>query len=245
MTPEERAITAALETFRHQANECIMCLYAYVTIHTVAAKSKAIRDHINHDAIFWGTTLNALKASLIIALGRVFENNSEHNLRTFMQVIHDNRVAFRRAALRGRKAATFGDDVVALNSYVRAAQIPHPSDFARLRKFVTKHRRTYEQKYRDLRHKIFAHTLVVNQNEVAALYQQTNVRELERMTTFLGRLHECILYTYQDGGRFSTRPRRYSVKRMLKKPKGRTLSRPIQEDTVTHTRRALQPWTVT
>lgn len=243
MTPEDEAVTQALETFRHQANECIMCLYAYVTIHMVAGKSKTIRDNINENAIFWGTTLNALKASLIVALGRVFENNTDHNPRRLMQVIHDNRAAFTRSALRRRKAATFGHNIAQLDSYVREAKIPHPSDFDRIRQFVKEHRKTYEKKYRDLRHKIFAHTLVVNQKEVDTLYQKTNVRELQQMTTFLGRLHGCILHTYQNGGRFSTRPRRYSVARMLKKPKGEALIKAIQEDTVTHTKRALQPWT--
>src|SRR6266481_8041363 len=98
MTNEEQAVLDALKVFKSQADECISCLYTYLTIHAVASKSPVIRDHVNHNAVFWRTTLRALQSNLLLALGRVFESDTPHNVGTFMRKINENRAAFSRAA---------------------------------------------------------------------------------------------------------------------------------------------------
>jgi HEPN superfamily AbiU2-like protein len=243
LTPEEVAVVEALKIFKSQADECIACLYTYLTIHVVAGKDKHIGAHVQRNALFWGTTLRALQTSLILALGRVFETDTPHNLGTFMRVVKQNRAAFSRHALRNRKAGFFSNNQTALDSYVKEAKIPSRSDFRRVANFVKAHRRSYLLKYRDLRDKVFAHTLVVSSNEITKLFSKTNIRELQRMTTYLGRLHDGVLSAFQDGGRITVGPRRYSVAKMLKHPKGRAAVKAIQEDVVSHTRQAMQPWT--
>jgi AbiU2 len=73
MTPQENAVAEALRILSRQADDCVTCLYAYLTIRAVAGKSKPVRDHINANALFWNTALHALQSALILALGRVFE----------------------------------------------------------------------------------------------------------------------------------------------------------------------------
>ena len=98
MTPQEQSVMDAMEVFVKQADDCVTCLYAYLTIHAVAGSSKQIRDHINGNALFWNVTLHALQAAMILALGRVFEANTPHNVNTFMRAMVTNRVAFTRVA---------------------------------------------------------------------------------------------------------------------------------------------------
>ncbi len=242
MTPEETAVTEAMNTFKRQADECVTCLYAYLTIHAVAAKSRTIRDQINRNGYFWMTTLHALQTSLILALGRVFEANTPHNVTTFMRAVNQNRAAFSREALRARKTAVFGSNLAELDNYMAQAKIPRRSDFRRVADFVKKHKATYLSKYRAIRDQVFAHTLVVDGGEITALFSQTNIRELQRMTTYLGRLHDGVWEALNNGGHITVRPRRYSVAKILKRPKGRTVIAAIQERTVEHTKRAMQPW---
>jgi hypothetical protein len=183
-----------------------------------------------------------LQSNLILALGRAYETSTEYNVGTFMRAIKENFAAFSRHALRERIASRFANHAD-LDAYVKEARIPHPSDFRRVADSVKNHRKSYLEKYRAIRDKVFAHTIVVNEPEITALFSKTNIRELQRMTTYLGRLHDGVLDAFQNGGQFTVGHRRYSVAKMLKKPKGKAVIKAIQEDAVTHTRRALQPWT--
>lgn len=242
MTPQETAVVEALNTLRRQANDCVTCLYAYLTIHVVAGQSRRIRTRINENALFWNTALHALQTSLILALGRAFETDTPHNVGTFMRAMNANRSAFSRSALKRRKSAIFGNDVAGLNNYIKEAHVPYPSDFRRVANFVKAHRNAYLATYRDLRNMVFAHTLTVDQEEIARLFSKTNIRQLERMTTYLSHLCDAFWEAFHNGGRLRVRPRRVSVARMLRTRRGRALTAATQETMVTQTREALQPW---
>ena len=209
----------ALRTFKRQADDCVAALYAYLTIHTVAGASRPIREHVNENALFWNIALHALQSALILALGRVFEHNTPHNIHTFMQVTSDNRIAFLRVALGRRKAAIFDRDPEGLKSYIREARSPRPGDFSRVAARVREHRKAYLASYRVLRHHVFAHTLTTDPDEIADLFSKTNIRQLQRMTTYLGTLHDAFWEAFHNGGRLTLRRRRHSVARMLRRPK--------------------------
>lgn len=242
MTTEETAVVEALGTFKRQADDCVTCLYAYLTIHAIAGQSRSIRMHINENALFWNTTLHALQTALILALGRVFETNTPHNVGTFMRVMHLNRSAFSRSALRTRKQPIFSNSPGELATYVREARIPYPSDFRRVAGFVRRHRAAYIETYRSLRDKVFAHTLTVDQEEIARLFSKTNIRQLQRMTTYLNELHDAFWEAFHNGGRLTVRRRRISINRILRLARVGELTAATQEATVAQTREALQPW---
>jgi hypothetical protein len=243
MTPQETAVVEALQRLKRQADDCVTCLYAYLSIHAVAGQSRLLKDHINENALFWNTALYALQSALILALGRVFETNTPHNVSTFMRAMDANRAAFSRAGLKSRKSPIFGDDLVGLNNYVKEARLPRPSDFRRVAKFVKLHRNAYLTNYKDLRDNVFAHTLTTDQLQITAMFSKTNIRQLQRMTTYLNHLHDAFWEAFHNGGRLTLRRRRYSIARMLRRPKGKSVIVPIQETVVVQTKRALQPWT--
>src|ERR1700679_3076964 len=77
--PEER-FAYGLEVFRREADEAVQHLYAYLTMHAVAAEDKSVRQLFNSFPLFWLTTLRGLQTSLFMVLGRIFSQDSEHNL---------------------------------------------------------------------------------------------------------------------------------------------------------------------
>lgn len=224
MTAQETAIVEALQAFKRQADDCVTSLYAYLTVHEVAARTQTVRAHINENALFWNTTLHALQTALILALGRAFETNTPQNVGTFMQAMSANRAAFSRKALRSRKAGIFGNDQVALDAYVRQARIPYPSDFRRVANFVRRHRNDYLATYRAIRDNVFAHTLTTDHEQIDRLFSKTNIRQLQRMTTYLNDLHDAFWEAFYNGGRLTVRRRRISIARMLRLPRRRTLT---------------------
>ena len=242
MTPEEQAAIIALDIFKRQADDSVTSLYAYLAIHAVASNSERVRQHLNDNALFWNTTLRALQADLFLSLGRAFEKKSPHNVHTFLNAMRANRIAFSHAALKRRKVPTFSNNAAGLRAYMKGNRVPSPSDLRRVTDVLDKYRIAYQTKYQAIRHQVFAHSVLVHRTQMTALFSKTNIRELQRMTTFLCLLHDAFLKAFQNGGRLSVRPRRYSVARMLKRPKGKRLAKPIHEDIVVATKAALQPW---
>jgi hypothetical protein len=242
MTPQENAVAEALRILSRQADELRNLSLRLPDHPRCCGKSKPVRDHINANALFWNTALHALQSALILALGRVFETSTPHNVSTFMRAMDANRAAFSRAGLKSRKAQIFGDDLAGLNNYVQEARLPRPSDFRRVAKFVKQHRTTYLSTYRALRDQVFAHTLTADRERIAELFSKTNIRQLQRMTTDLGHLHDAFWQAFHNGGRLTLRRRRYSIARMLKRPRGKRAIVPVHETGVAQTRQALLPW---
>ena len=78
------------------------------------------------------------------------------------------------------------------------ASAPAIADFKRLSRLVKKYRKIYETQYQAIRNKTLAHTEVVDDTELAALYAKTNIRDLERLLIFLNKFHKA-LWEYQAG----------------------------------------------
>jgi hypothetical protein len=63
---------------------------------------------------------------------------------------------------------------------------------------VRKNRRIYEDRYEKIRHS-FAHKLTADPGELHRLYAKTNIRELQRLVTFLGSLYDALWELFFNG----------------------------------------------
>src|SRR5207245_8628006 len=95
---------------------------------------------------------------------------------------------------------------------------PTANDFRRVRSHVRKRRKIYESRYAGLRNKFFAHKELSDDGQVAALFAQTKVREVQRLCAFFGSLHEALWQLFFNGRKPVLRPVRYSTKRMRDLP---------------------------
>jgi hypothetical protein len=213
-----RQFEAELEIFRTEIQEAMQFFYAFLTVHAVAAEQPAVRRLLNTAALFWNTSLGALQASTFIALGRIFDQKSKHNVDRLLKTAQNNPSVFSKQALAARKQGSDPAPPAWLADYLRTAYVPTAGDFRRLRAHVRKHRKVYESKYRDLRHKYFAHREVSTEQEVELLFRKTNVRELQRLLVFLAALYEALWQLLFNGTKPTLRPQRYSVKRIRDKP---------------------------
>jgi hypothetical protein len=218
-----------LEVFRTEAGTASQFLYAFLTVHAVAGDVPAVFKLLNTAPLFWNTNLGALQTSTFVTLGRIFDQDSTHNIDRLLKIAQDNPLIFSKAALGDRKRAASPNRIDWLPAYLHAAYVPNPSDFRRLRKLVRKYRKIYEDKYRDLRHKIFAHKVVSEGAAVAALFARTNIRELQLMLVFLDSLYDALLQLFVNGRKPVLRKRRYSVRRMRARPSPQGLGNSVQE----------------
>lgn len=229
MIQSEDIFANELEVFRTEAESGVQFFYSYLTIHTVAGENKEVYRLLNQAPLFWNTMVVALQTSTFIALGRVFDQNSEHNVDILLKIAQSNMNIFSKDALsrRKRRGSTNADEWI--DEYLSEVYVPNADDFRRLRSHVAKRRKIYEDKYRPLRHQIFAHKIISAKVDEQTLFDQTNIGELQQLLIFLRRLHEALWQLYNNGRKPILLPSRYSVKRIREIPLSEIQSLTLQE----------------
>ncbi len=209
MSPEKQ-FEKDLEVFRTETDQAAQFLYAFLAVHAVAAEHKTVHRLLNTAPLFWKTNLGALQTSTFIVLGRIFDRKSANNLSRLLRLAQDNHSIFSRESLRRRKQE---QSKIALSAeYLRSAHEPSAVDFRRLQEHFDRYRNVYEQKYKVVRHRVFAHKGTSDATTVSGWFAQINIRELERVIRFLRALHEALWQLFINGRRPLISPSRYSVK---------------------------------
>ena len=214
MTTPEVQFERELEIFRTEAEGGTQFFYASLAVHAAAARCKEVHKLLNQTPLFWNTCLAGLQTASFMALGRIFDSDSDHNLGKLLRITQDHPEIFSKAALGRRKQGSNPEPPTWLASYLEDAYQPKTRDFRRIRAHVRKRRRIYEAKYRDIRHRWFAHKAVSDQAEIAALFGKTNTHELQQLFAFLCWLYEVLWELFFNGRKPVLRPLRYSVKRI-------------------------------
>jgi hypothetical protein len=209
-----------LEIFRTEADAAAQSFSAYLALYNVAASSKPVYNLLKTAPLFWNTNLGALQICAFIALGRVFDQDSPHNLDILLGIAQKYPQIFSKEAL-GRRKQKQGTNLTPteLDDYLRSAYEPTPEDFRILRKCVKKWRTIYVSNYRDIRHKLFAHKEVSDHAETDALFAKTTIGELQSLFTFLRSLHQALSKLFFNG-----------LKPDLSAPAGRTVQDRITQE---------------
>jgi AbiU2 len=212
---------AVLEVFRTEAETAAQF---YLDVHACAGAENRVYRLLNTAPLFWNTILGGLQTAAFVVLGRIFDQDSPHNLGRLLRLAQDHPKIFSKDALARRKQGAEKTPPDWLDSYLKHVYVPKPADFRRLRGYVRKHRKIYLEKYQPLRHQVFAHKGLSDAADVSALFAKTNIREMQRMLVFLMSLYDALWGLFVNGQRPVLRPQRYSVKRMrertAKNPRG-------------------------
>lgn len=233
MKQTEDIFTNELEVFRQEAEAAIQFFYSYLSIYAVAGEHKEVHRLLNRAPLFWNTILAALQTSIFIALGRVFDQKSKHNIDRLIKIAQSNMDIFSKESLAGRKRRSSHNADEWIDEYLRDVYEPNAEDFRRLRRHIAKRRNIYESNYRDIRSKIFAHKAFSDKKEEHVLFGKTNIREMQKLLIFLRRLHEALWQLYNNGRKPALQPARYSVKRIREQPSPKHRGQGLQES-LTH-----------
>ena len=213
LTVEEQ-FERELEIFRTEAETAAQFFYAFLAIHAATGAKRPVYRLLNTAPLFWNTVLGSLQTAAFVALGRVFDQNSTHNVDRLIRLAVDNPQIFSKTALARRKQGSSNTLPAWLSDYMKHVYVPRPADLRRLRGYVSRHRKVYIDKYRPLRHQVFAHKGLSDVAAVSALFGKTNIREMQRMLIFLMSLYNALWRLFVNGNRPALRAHRYSVQRM-------------------------------
>jgi len=234
-----------LEVFRTEAEGAAQFFYALLAIHAAAGAKTPIYKLLNTAPLFWNTILGALQTAAFVALGRIFDQDSAHNIGRLMRLAQDNPQIFSKAEFAQRRQGAAETPPDWLDNYLKDIYLPKPADFRRLRGYVSRYRKIYLEKYQPLRHRVFAHKGASDAGDVSALFASTNIRELQRMLTFLMSLYDAMWQLFVNGKRPVLRPQRYSVGRMRARLAKNARGRSVHERLVHEVERFLEEASVT
>jgi hypothetical protein len=212
MTPAEQKFEHELNVFRHDVHRGARSFCGYIGINELMQSNPAIFDLLDDAALFWMTVLAALQMDAFVTLGRIFDPKSRHSLNRLVRMAEDNREIFSRKALARRRGLGRHDEVA------DRAYEPSDADFRVLRKEASKWRKVYEANYRDLRHKLYAHRELADDEDIAALFSKTSVEEIEGLFGFLLSLWYVLWELFTNGRKADLNQQRRSIREIVEKP---------------------------
>ena len=217
MSTEEEFLRE-LEIFRNEAEGGAQFFYSYLAVHELAKRHRRVFCMLDENALFWNTMLGGVQTAAIMALGRIFDHHSPHNINTLVRLVCQHRTMFSREALGKRKQGRATTPPPWLDDFLTTAHEPTPADFRRIADHVKHYRRVYEEKYHGLRNQLYAHMQAADPTAVASLVAKTNIREMQRLFVFLLQLHDTLRELFANGRKPILRPLRYSAQRIGKRP---------------------------
>jgi hypothetical protein len=238
-TSPEATFELQLENFRHEASDAAGFYWIPRAINVMARERPILRT-LNQAPVFWNFTEGACQAALIVALGRIFDQGSPHNIDALLGSAASQRQIFEKAALEQRKRVSGFNDPEQLRVYMTHVHEPTSEDFRALRRSVFEHRQLYEAHVRNIRHQYIAHREVVAPEAVGELFSRAQIVEIERILAFLPALHLALLDLYQNGNAPVLRPQALSIEEILATPLDSMPTQTSAELAAYHTRRCLE-----
>ena len=183
-----------------EIEDAIVIFHTYEEINRLAIHDKATLRLLNKDPLFWQTQMHCLQTSLFLTLSRIFDTEANaHTIHTLINATLGNLQLFSAAELASRKTGG-GSKPAWLDNYMAEAWIPKGvKDLRHLKKALVPHSRRFEQVYRPIRHAIFAHRLMSNEQAGVQLFGGTSRDEVSSILDFLHDLIEGILNLYTNG----------------------------------------------
>jgi hypothetical protein len=98
-------VLAELQFFRREAITAQQQLFAYLALHKVCFDEPKVHDALNREPLAWLTLRESALQSCFTTLGRIFDQDSAHNVDALLRLVSQNLHVFSREALSQRRVA--------------------------------------------------------------------------------------------------------------------------------------------
>jgi hypothetical protein len=193
-----------LNMFRIDVESASQCFSAYISIHRTASSNKIVRARLNDTILLWNTILGSLLSSTFVSLGRIFDEDSPHNINKLLSLIKNNPDIFTKQSLRLRRELETNAATEWIDNFISKAYEPTKEDIRSIRKGVNAWRIIFRDKYKDIRHKIYAHKEVSEPDDISELFAKTNINELIGILRYLWNLHNQLWNLYHNGSKLQS-----------------------------------------
>ncbi|QIP02990.1 hypothetical protein [Bradyrhizobium symbiodeficiens] len=189
-----------LDIFGNEQDAAQRYFFGYLSMHRIPAANPDVLRRMNDDSTFWITTRNALLTSTFVVLGRIFDQDQQsvHNIDKLLGAVTNEIHSLNRAALAQRRVAERVMTQSDADNYAADRHDLTYADIRQMRKAINKWRKVYVARYRNIRHKVFAHK-GASSVEAEALMAKTSVDELKQLLGFLHAMHNSLDQLYRNG----------------------------------------------
>jgi hypothetical protein len=187
-----------LKIFAAEEETAQQYFFSYLLMRDLPAQDTNVLRAMNSKALFWITNRDAMLLSAIVALGRIFDQNSKHNIDRLMTVAGESISEFSMKALAARLMAG-GLPKEDADAYVADRHELTYDDLRALRTKIAYWRRVYEDRYRDIRDKFYAHRELSTVEEANDLMATTNIKEMKHLFSFLSGLEGALAAAFNNG----------------------------------------------
>lgn len=200
-----------LEVFRTEEESAQQHFFGFLSLQLVPHANSDVLKRMNETPSFWITTRYAMLMSAFVVIGRIFDQDpkSLHTIDRLLTSISNEIGSLSKAGLEQRRIAQ-GIDSKEAAAYVADKYDLTPTDVRDMRKAVAKWRKVYEIRYREIRHKIFAHK-GVSRADADALMANTNIDEVKELLGFLHSLYASLWQLYINGREPDLTPARFII----------------------------------
>jgi hypothetical protein len=184
-----------------EIEEAIVIFHTAEEINNLALRDARIYEALNKEPKFWQTYRSTCQTALFMGLGRIFDSTpGGHSIQKVISSPMENFAFFSSAALKARRMRGLTDEPKWLTAFVAAAWQPKSAaDLKFLKKSLKPYIKLFEDVYRPIRHAIYGHRQMTNDEAGSQLFPQTNREVVGEMLDFLHDLIAAIIDLYSNG----------------------------------------------
>jgi hypothetical protein len=188
-----------LEVFRREEESAQQYFFGFLSLQLVPHANPDVLRKMNETPAFWITTRYALLMSAFMVIGRIFDQDpkSLHNIDKLLTSVSNEIGSLSKAGLKQRRIAE-GMNPKQAADYVVDKYDLTTTDVRDMRRALAKWRKVYEARYREIRHKIFAHK-GLSHADADALMANTKIDEVKELLGFLHSLYISLWQLHING----------------------------------------------
>ncbi len=188
-----------LRMFGNEEESAQQYFFGFLSLQLIPSKNPDVLRQMRETSTFWIATRYALLMSAFVVLGRIFDQDQKslHNINKLLTSASNEIATLSKTGLLQRRIMQ-GMDPQQAAAYVADKYDLTVEDVRDMRKAVGKWRSVYEARYREIRHKIFAHK-GLNRADADKLMAKTNINEVKELLGFLHSLYMSLWQLHING----------------------------------------------
>jgi hypothetical protein len=189
-----------LDIIANEVYEATYLHHVMEEINDLARSDENILTAMNEQPLFWQAHRSASQAALFMCLGRIFDTGEATNsIHRLVRITRANLQVFSKAALGARKMG-HGQKPPWLDVYLNGVWEPQTAaDLKFLKDALKPHAAHFEVVYKPIRHSVYGHRLMSDDEAGVALFPQTSREAVGKILDFLHDLVEAITELYLNG----------------------------------------------
>jgi HEPN superfamily AbiU2-like protein len=187
------------ELFSNEIYQATACYVFWNRLQNEPAKSEKLLAAFNVSPLSWIVIRHSMMVSLIMALSRIFDTDGDAvSINDLIKSCIEDIEIFSKDSLKKRKATQHGSEKW-IEGYIEKAYEPSAKDFQMLKPEIYKYKKIYQEYYRPIRHKIFAHSDKMYFSNTDELWNATKNTNMVEMLNFLEDVKVTLQMAYDNG----------------------------------------------